>query len=170
MELRIDVHDGTVDLPNGIRLSPTRTRNHLRADPRLPAARLRTGAPPWLHVDFESGPLGGHALLVTATFCAQHLMSVSFTVRLPPAAGWAGNDWQLAHDLATKAAHDRLLTTLLGEPCKAMAAGAPDTTGPGMLRYAKWWQFAWGRIGSLHDGNGGGTFVRVVHEHRRPSP
>lgn len=118
----------------------------MRIDPRDGTVTLPSGKELRRHQDlaeptqFSGGTIDGRNLIVCLYHLHGRLTEITLTVDLyPPGA----NDWSSYSEeieAKTRALHDRLAEEMLGP-------------GP--------WTYPWGRVLSVQDDRGGGTFIIV---------
>jgi len=166
--IHIDARDGTIGLPNGQRIGPNLTQDAFRVSPEFASARKRDcGTLPWIHYHFSGGNLDGKELLASLCFYDQILVYVSLCADLYPPGSKDWSNYSLAVEEATKQPHDGLLTRILGKPNKGgsfLLGRLPK--GEVTLKRPLFWNFPWGRICSVHDSRGGGTFITINYGDR----
>jgi hypothetical protein len=168
MTLHIAQQNGAITFPDETSIHPDMSQDAFRSDPAFAGAHPRNyGTLPWVHYTFTPGTLGGKPLLTSACFYDQLLIYVKATVShyAPGANDWSAYSMRVESE--TKRYHDRLLAEMLGKPSSgdlAMSRLLPD--GPDLLGYVLCWDYAWGRVSSLHDSRGGTTAMRVDYGDR----
>ena len=166
--MHIDAHDGTVSLPNGLRIGPGLSQDSFRGSPAFAGARGQDyGTLPWIHYHLSAGQVDGKDLLVSLCFYDLMLVEVSMTVDLYPPGpkDWSG--YSLAVEAQTKQFHDRLLAEMFGDRSRAIRmfpSGLPKLEAT--LDKPLYWKFPWGIVSSYHDSKGGGTYITVGYGNR----
>jgi hypothetical protein len=167
--LRIGAQDGTIDLPNGLSISPSLSQDVFRASPAFANARSQDyGTMPWIHYHFPGGNSDGKELLVSLCFYDQILVYVSLCADLYPPGPKDWSNYSLAIQATTKQFHDRLLAQMLGKPTKGGSLFLGQLPkGEVTLKRPLFWRFPWGHIYSSHDLKGGGTNITISYGNRK---